>query len=175
MKKIRIITVIIIMLLLGASFCQSQNIQYSSSIRPKVKTKLDSIYPHATGSVVFNDKYVSDTTQEIEINCHCGETMGRIVLVFDTNGNFLNKDVYFNSLTDLPDTILSYMKKNESQIDRFDYDHMVKSINNKGEISYNINMLERSTTAYSVSQGYILKFKSSGELISKEKEIYVHD
>lgn len=175
MKIIRTIIVTIVMLLFVAPFCQSQNIQYSNSLRPKVKIKLDSLYPHATGSVVFNDKYVSDTTQEIEIHCHCGETMGKIVLVFDTNGNFLNKDVYFNSLAGLPDTILSYMKRKQSQIDRFDYGHMVKSINNKGEVRYSINMLERSTTAYQVSQDYILKFKSSGELISKEKEIYAHD
>lgn len=92
-----------------------------------------------------------------------------IVLIFDTNGNVLNKEVHYNSIKDLPDTIVHYMKKNTSSHIRFFNNYMIEYINNKGEISYGIVMLE-SPNAWSQSQ-YILRFKNSGELISKEGPI----
>jgi hypothetical protein len=174
MKTIRIIiaTIIIIMSVLPG---QCQNIEYGNRLRQKVKTKLDSLYPHASGRVIFNDKYVSDTTQEVEIKCNCQEFSDEMIIQFDTSGNLLIKDMYFGTLKGLPDTILTYMKRNTTEIVRFDFSHMIKSINSKGEVSYNITMLKRSTTSYQTSERYLLKFKSSGELISKELIPEAHD
>src|SRR5580698_9226085 len=112
MKARKKVVAISILILLVASFCQSQGIKYRDKIRPKVKAKLDSLYPYATSDIVLFDKYVSDTTQEIRINCHCDETKGMIKLVFDTNGNLLNKEIHFTTINGLPDTIVNYMKRN---------------------------------------------------------------
>src|SRR5580692_13025551 len=59
------------------SFCQSQNIQYRSKIRPNVKAKLDSLYPHASG-IILEQAIISDTTQTIAFGCNCAETIGAI-------------------------------------------------------------------------------------------------
>lgn len=156
-----ILTIIIV------SCCQSQSMQYRNRIRPKVKAKLDSLYPQATSNIVLNDKYVSDTTQEININCHCEETTDMITLVFDTNGKLRYKEVHYTSIKNLPDTIVSYMKENASDTVKFINNYMIKSINNRGEILYGIIVYK---TPHSwIRRGYILWFKSSGELISKEE------
>jgi len=168
MRIIKAIIATIIIIIFIEPFCQSQNIQYSNSLRPKVLLKLDSLYPHATGRVIFNDKYVSNSTQEIQINCHCDETKGMIKLVFDTNGNLQSKEVhYYGSLNGLPDTILNYMKKNESSTVKFDKKNMIKYYNNKEEVSYGI-IMNYSPNTWSMDQ-YILKFKSNGELVSKDE------
>jgi hypothetical protein len=166
MRIIKAIIATITVVLFVAPVCQSQNIQYSNGLRPKVLMKLDSLYPHAIGRVIFNDRYVSNSTQEIQINCHCDEAVGMMILVFDTNGRLENKDIYFNSLNSLPDTILHYMKKNTSKTVTFNFNHMTKSINNKGEVSYYIDMWE--SPGYWSRTDYRLRFRSDGELISKE-------
>jgi hypothetical protein len=139
-----------------------------SEIFPKAKVKIDSLYPNATiGNMWMKSPH--DNTQDIEIKCNCQEFSGRMIITFDTNGNLLNKDMYVNSLKNLPDSILSYIKKNISETNRIDNGYMVKSINNKGEVNYSIQMLKRSTNAYQATEWYIIKFKSNGEFISKEK------
>ncbi len=153
----------------AVSFCQGQNIQYRSKIRPNVKAKLDSLYPHARG-ILLDQSRVYDTIQIIRLGCNCEETKGMIILTFDTNANLLNKEVHYNFIKDLPDTVVSYMKKNTSPTVKFLNNFMSKSINNKGEISYGIYMTEIGATGYNSYDEYILKFKPTGELISKEKQ-----
>jgi hypothetical protein len=155
MKTIRTILI----LLLFVPFCQSQNIQYRSKLRPIVKAKLDSLYPQAT-DVVLDQRTIHDNTQILNINCNCDKTIDRIILVFDTNGNLLNKEIQYNSIENLPDTIVSYMKKNTAPKRTF-MNEYVKRIDKKGEISYGIVMRESATP-------YLLWFKPSGEFISRE-------
>jgi len=157
----------LILIIIMVNCCQSQNLEFGSELRAKIKAKLDSLYPHATGNVVIfrNDKFVSGANQEMQINCHCDESDGMITLVFDTNGNLLNKEVEYTSFKNLPDTIVSYMKKNASPTVKFSNGYM-KYTNKQGEISYGITV-EESPHPWILSE-YFLKFKSSGELISKE-------
>jgi hypothetical protein len=166
MKAIKKLIITIVLIILVAPFCQSQNIQYRSKLRPTVKTKLDSLYPHAT-DVILNQNTIHDTTQIVSLNCNCQDTSDMIILVFDTNGNLQSKEVhYYGSLNGLPDTILNYIKKNESSAVEFNKKNMMKYYNNKGEISYGIIMYY-SPHSWS-EESYTLKFKSTGELISKE-------
>ncbi len=154
--KTNIATLVLIVFFLP--FCQGQNIQYRSKIRPIVKAKFDSLYPHAT-DVELDQSSIHDTTQILRFNCNCDKTIDQIILVFDTNGNLLNQDVhYYGSLNGLPDTIVNYMKKNTASKCTFLMDEYSKYINKKGEISYGVIM----------NRSYILKFKSNGEFISKE-------
>jgi hypothetical protein len=157
---------ILLVLAFVASFCQSQNIQYRSKIRPNVKAKLDSLYPHASG-IILEQAIVSDTTQTIAFGCNCEESKGMIILTFDTNANLLNKDVHFHTMKDLPDTIINYIKMNTSLTCKFINNFMIKSVNNRGEIRYEIIMNYSPNTR--TTDQYILKFKSNGELISKEE------
>lgn len=145
---------------------QSNKNPYSETIRPNIKAKLDSLYPKATLQVVLNDKYVSDSTQVIEVTCHCDETSGMIIMTFDTNGNFLNKEVHYHSQKNLPEAIVKYVQKNTNDSVKFAPNYMEKYYNNKGEVSYGI-MEDYSPNDWTY-QGYMLKFKPDGELISKE-------
>jgi hypothetical protein len=148
-------------------FCQSQNIQYRKRMLPKVKKELDSIYPIASNISVYQSR-IHDSIQMIRLVCNCHDTSDLIVLVFDTNGNVLNKEVhYYGSLNGLPDTILNYIKNNESPTVKFNKKNMIKYYNNKGEMSYGIYM-NYSPNSWTLHQ-YILKFKSNGEFISKEE------
>jgi hypothetical protein len=159
MKAIYAFLLLYVFSLFNINYCQSQ-------IFAKARMKLDSLYPNA---IIGNMWIASEhsITQEVEIKCNCQEFSGKMIIKIDTSGNLLNKDLYYDSLTSLPDTIVSYIKNNISQINRIDNSYMVKSINNKGEVSYSIKMLERSTSAYRALTTYIIKFKSSGEIISK--------
>jgi hypothetical protein len=161
MKTLKIILIVLVLSMAYLNFCLGQTGKYRDKLRPNVQAKLDSLYPHATSYIVLNDKYVSDTTQETSINCHCPETTDMIKLVFDTNANILYKEVhYYGSLAGLPDTISRYIEKNTGPKIKFSTE-FDRCINKKGEISYNIYMQESFTP-------YILKFKPSGKLISKE-------
>jgi hypothetical protein len=154
-----------ILLLFSLTFCQSQNVQYRGKLRPAVKAKLYSLYPNATGAEI-DQSSIHDSIQIIRLNCNCKETSGMIVLVFDTNGNLLNKDIHFNSMKGLSAAIVNYIKTNTSPNEGFINNFYIKSINNKGEISYGIDMWE-SPGSWSRTD-YRLKFKPTGELISKE-------
>ncbi len=169
MKTVKTIIASITLIAFIIPCCRSQNIEYRYKIRPNIKAKIDSIYPKATISIVLNDTYVSDTTQEIDVNCHCKETISTIILVFDTNANLLEKEVHYPDMKNLPDTILNYMKKNSSKSVKFSFGFMIKCINSKGEISYVISKTE-GITSYDAGTEYYLKFKPTGELISKEKQ-----
>jgi hypothetical protein len=160
MKIIKAIITTIIMMVLVIPFCRSQNMQYRYKLRPNVKAKLDSLYPHATNITVYKS-LPTDTTQRMDINCRCDETTGMIVLLFDTNGNLLSKETHYHSINDLPNTIISYMEKNTAPNRKFDNDYMIKRTNNRGEMSYGIVMQEFATA-------YMLWFKSSGEFINRE-------
>jgi len=155
-------------------FCQSQRIQYQTKLLPNVKQKLDSLYPNAT-EITFTQYPKLNTSQKLWLNCNCPESSDGIILTFDTNGNLLNKDIYFLDLKNLPDTFVNYMKKNASPSVRFDNHYLVKSINNKGKISYSIMMYQRYPGISLNTDVYILKFESTGELISKEKQPDFHD
>jgi hypothetical protein len=130
-------------------------------IRPKNKMKIDSLYPNAR-IVGWNGPHGS--TQNVEIKCNCPEFGSYITLTFDTNANILLKEYYFNSLKYLPDTILSYIKRNISKTFKIDSVNTSKFINYEGEISYGIRVNENGTW-------YNINLKSSGEIISKTQEI----
>jgi hypothetical protein len=166
--------IMLILTLFIVTICQSQRIQYQTKLLPKVKQKLDSLYPNAT-EITFTQYPKLNISQTLWINCNCPETSDGIILTFDTNGNLLNKDIYFLDLKNLPDTIVNYIKKNASPSVRFDNRFMIKSITNKGEISYSIMMYQRYPGISLNTDRYILKFKSTGELISKEKQPVLHD
>jgi hypothetical protein len=94
-----------ILTLIVVNYCQSQD-----EILPKVRIKLDSLYPNASINKSYRG-YANHNTQVVEIKCNCPETSGKIVIWFDVNGNLQNKDIYFDSIKDLPDTIQNYIKK----------------------------------------------------------------
>jgi len=151
MKKITtfIFTLIIV------NNCFSQNIQ------PTIKTKLESLYPHAN---VVGGGWNNDNTQNVVIDCNCPEFSGEMKLTFDTNAKVLIKTFYFWSLKDLPDNILNYMKKNTSKTVNFVSGYFKKFINYNGDVGYSIRMSENNIW-------YDIKFKDSGEVISKTKEM----
>jgi len=157
MKTIKAGIITLVLFVFFSSFCQSQNIQYRSKVRPVVKAKFDSLYPHAT-DVILNQSSIHDTTQMLTFNCNCDKNIDLITVVFDTNGNLQNEEVDYGSLNGLPDTIVNYMKKSTTPKCTFLIDEYSKYTNRKGEISYGIIM----------NRSYILKFKSNGEFISKE-------
>lgn len=153
--------------LLLSTVCYSQNNKkhYKESIPPNIRAKILSLYPKATlGRIVRCNEHVSDTTQVVSVDCHCAETDGIIILTLDTNGNILIKEIDYNSLQRLPDTISHYIQKNKGPDVQF-FNEMRKIVNNKGETYYEILMDERLNTR---TQSYILRFKSTGELISKK-------
>lgn len=165
MRAIKNILLIFAFLMTLINCCKSQSNQYKSKLRPRVAAKLDSLYPNATKNLVE-----SDSIQKLDINCHCPETVGMIILTFDTNGNLLNKEVHYyyaSIIKYLPDTIVGYMNKNASSTVKFNSNNMFKRINNKGEILYGIVSYE-SPHSWSET-AYTLWFKPSGELISKEE------
>jgi hypothetical protein len=159
-----------------ASLCQSQRIQYQTKLLPKVKQKLDSLYPNAT-EITFTQYPKLNTSQKLWINCNCPESSeDGIILTFDTNGNLLNKDITLHEdIKSLPDSIISYIKIHTTSDIGFYNNYFIKSINNKGEISYSIVMWEKYPKISLNTDRYILKFKSTGELISKEKQPILHD
>ena len=168
MKNLKTTLIVFVLSMTSMNFCLGQTGEYRFRLRTKVKAKLDSLYPNATNHIVLNDIYVSDSTQEISINCHCPETEDMIKLVFDTNGNLRNKEVhYYGALTGLPDTILHYISKNESPTMKFDKKNMAKYYDNKDNIYYGVYVVE--TLSHWEVKEYILKFKPTGELISKEE------
>jgi len=122
-KHIRVLLFAVI----TVSFCQGQ-------VRPKVKKTLDSLYPNAS---IIN-LWIGSKTQDLEIKCNCQEISDRLIIIFDTDGSYLYKDIYIYSLKDLPDTIVSYMNKNRSPSVRFDNSYIIKSIDKKGNVYYSI-------------------------------------
>lgn len=160
MKIIKTSVITLVVFIFLSSFCQSQNIQYRSKIRPIVKAKLDSLYPQAI-DVILDQSSIHDTTQILRFNCNCDKNIDLITLIFDTNGNVLNNEVhYYGTLKGLPDTIVNYMKKNTAPNRTFMNEYS-KRINSKGDILYGIIMREFVTP-------YLLWFKPSGEFISRE-------
>jgi hypothetical protein len=160
-------TLLILALIFLTYFCQGQNIQNRrSKILSSAKAKFDSLYPRARG-IFWHQTRDSETVQ---FGCNCEETVGMIILTFDTNGNVLNKEVHFDNIKNLPDTIINYMKKKSSKSVKFASDFMIKYISNKGEISYGIFMSETGGNGYNSYEEYILKFKPTGEFITKEKQ-----
>jgi hypothetical protein len=95
-----------------------------------------------------------------------------IDIVFDTNGHLIEKDAYYHTLKDLPDTILHYVKKIKSMGGGYVNYSMIKGMNNKGEINYGIEMWEPPSSKYQASTHYIVRFKSTGEIISKEEALH---
>lgn len=151
----------IIVLVMVVHYSRAQESLYKNKVRPIVKAKIDSMYPQA----VVTDLLKSDSIQTMQINCYCSETNGMIILTFDTNGNLLRKEIHYGSLKGLPDTIMNYIQKNKSSQMEF-LNEMRKIVNNKGETYYEI-IVNESPNDWTV-ESYILKFKSTGELISKK-------
>lgn len=163
--KSGLISLVCILTLINS--CFGQRGRYKDNIRPNIKAKIDSLYPHATIRIIYNDKYVTDSTQEIEVTCHCDEADGMIILVFDTNANLLYKEAHYHSQKNLPDTIVKYMLKDTAHGVKFITNYMLKCYNNKGELSYGI--IEDYSPQPWYFKEYMLKFKPTGELISKEE------
>jgi len=159
--------IVFVCLIAFINFCKGQTGKYREQLRPKIKAKLDSLYPHATSEISLNNPFLSDTTQTVSINCHCDETEGAIILVFDTNTNVLYKEVHFHSQKNLPDTIIKYMQKDTTKGAKYITDYMLKCYDRKGKLSYGI--IERYAPEQWHETEYMLKFKPSGELISKEE------
>jgi hypothetical protein len=130
--------------------CLGQN------MRPNVKIKLESLYPNA--KIIGGNQPIGEP-QNILIYCNCPEFSGEIQLTFDTNANLMITEYFFDSLSSLPNAILSYIKSNSSKSVSFD-SSMAKSINYRGETYYNIFMKENDIP-------YEIKIKSTGEIISK--------
>jgi hypothetical protein len=154
--------------LLISHYCLSQNRTSHFSMFPKVRAKLDSLYPHAS-KVILEINLVSDSIQTVDLKCNCKEDSGLMAITFDTNGNWLHKNTTI-AVKKLPNYIYTYLITNGFQNYRYREDVMMKSVDNKGEISYSINIapppVEGPTSGTLV---YVLKFKSSGEFISNEK------
>ncbi len=171
----RKLTVGLMLMSFIATFCQSQRIQYQTKLLPKVKQKLDSLYPNAT-ITAFRQYPKSETAQKLCLNCNCPESSDGIIFTFDTNGNILNKDITLHEdIKSLPDSIISYIKTHTTSNIGFYNNYIIKSISNKGEISYSIVMWQKYPGISLNTDRYILKFKSTGELISKEKQPILHD
>jgi hypothetical protein len=145
----------------------SQTKKERTKLMPKVKRTIDSLYPKASN---INLKYSlsSDTTQQVYMHCNCPETTDMMVLVLDTNGILLSKELHYHTLKELPDTLVRYIKKNTSSTTKFYDNYMTKCIRSNGEIIYGIMVIENPNPTTRGS--YLLRFKSSGEFVSKEKQ-----
>jgi hypothetical protein len=75
-----------------------------------------------------------------------------------------DKVSYVWSMNGLPESILSFMKNNSNKTVEFDTNYYEKHINNKGEISYVIHIWDNGIP-------YFMKLNSSGEILSKTKQI----
>jgi hypothetical protein len=129
-----------------ASNCLSQNIS------PKNKATTNSLYPNA--------RIIGGSQNSVILYCNCPENDGEIQLTFDTNANVLVKEYFYNSLSSLPDAILSYINKTTSETVIFDNTDMRKGVYNTGEIYYKIFMKDNDIP-------YEIKIKNTGEVISK--------
>jgi hypothetical protein len=160
--------IILVLAVVLANFCKSQNIMFRKDILPKVKATLYTLYPNAS-NVHPDRSYVNDSIQLVGFRCNCKEDSGLIAITFDTNGNWLRKDFKI-TVKELPNYIVTYIKNNRLQDYCYSQDEMMEIINSKGDVSYSINIapppIEGPTCGFWY---YVLKFKSSGEFISKEK------
>jgi len=129
-----------------ASNCLSQNIS------PKNKATINSLYPNA--------RIIGGSQNSVILYCNCPENGGEIQLTFDTNANVLVKEYFYNSLSSLPDAILSYIKQNNSKSVTFDSTDVRKSISSNGDTYYNIFMKDNDVP-------YEIKIRDTGEVISK--------
>jgi len=155
--------------------CQSQNMIkrnvpehqiWRNGILPKIKAKIDSLYPNATNVHVGDRSRVSDSSQGVFITCNCPEGSG-MYITFDTNGNIMNKDISI-SIKDLPDIIANHIKRDTAKNVKYG-DRAIKSLPNKGEITYSIFKSYAHDGPTNGTWIYTLKFKNSGEFISEEK------
>jgi hypothetical protein len=141
---------------------------FRKDILPKIKATLYTLYPNAS-NVHPDRSYVNDSIQLVGFRCNCKEDSGLIAIAFDTNGNWLYKDIFI-SVKKFPIDITTYLVINGLQNYTYDKEVIMKIINSNGEISYSINIapppVEGPTCGFWY---YVLKFKSSGEFISKEK------
>ena len=129
-----------------ASNCLSQNIS------PKNKATINSLYPNA--------RIIGGSQNSVILYCNCPENGGEIQLTFDTNANVLVKEYFYNSLSSMPDAILSYIKQNNSKSVTFDSTDVRKSISSNGDTYYNIFMKDNDVP-------YEIKIRDTGEVISK--------
>ncbi|HXB12032.1 MAG TPA: hypothetical protein VNZ45_08615 [Bacteroidia bacterium] len=140
---------------------------FRKDILPKVKANLHRLYPNAS-HIYPAPSRVNDSIQLVRFNCNCKEDSSFMDITFDTNGNWIHKDIMI-SIKKLPTYIFTYLIDNGSQNYEYNENVIMKSVDNKGEISYSINIAEKVEGPMIGRWIYVLKFKSSGEFISKEK------
>ncbi len=149
------------------SYCQSQN---RKLILPKIQAAVDTLYPQAF-NLTPEISRTTDPFQSVTMMCNCPEGTGKLDITFDTLGHIINKDIYI-SIKDLPAPIIDYMQSNYAT--GFTYnDYLVKSINKSKELSYKVYAHQQNSDG-NLEPGtlvYLLKFNSSGEFISLDKEL----
>jgi len=171
--------------ILLVNFCQSQRI-LNESMTPNVEAKISSWYPDATNIQVEYDTS-KQTTEIVCLQCHCTESAYTIEITFDMNANVLGKNYFYLPINNLPLKVLktmtddSTLKRNltwikgrgypDSMMAKFTINdtiyiasYMRELINNKVSVNY---MIYIGTTDNKKS--YIWKYKSTGELISKNE------
>lgn len=152
--------------ILIVNICTSQNVpippQYPIGVYPKVKAKIDSLYPLATR---LGKDYITQNPirQAISLQCNCPETDHFIEIIFDTNGNIQSKNYFYLPIKDLPETIQTLVSIDTSYTPAY----FRKNFDKKGVVTYLVYMgrnIDRGT-----GWTYWWYFNSSGKLISKER------
>jgi hypothetical protein len=144
---------------------KSQN----NPIPPKIELIFDTLYPSAS-NVYWDKKALSNGDLLVSFDCSgCKEGMHQKI-TFDNNGNIQNKDIYITE-KDLPGNIVNYIENNYPN--GFKYGNIIKNINNSGEMSYKVNMLQTNPAGDVTNGGWIYSFtfKASGEYVSMEKQL----
>lgn len=160
-------TSLVALLFLIVHYCQSQN-NIRTAILPKIKAKIDFLYPNAANIHAGDISRVLDSTQLVFITCNCSEGLGDMYITFDTNGNILNK-VVFISKNDLPDSITHYINRDTTKRVRY-IDRAIENVDNKGNIYYKISKLYDFDGPSDGNWIYVLKFNKDGGYISEEKQ-----
>ncbi len=147
------------------AYCQRW-VDAQHTVNHSIKTKIDSLYPDAWRdySVTTNK---TDRTRTVVValpdSKHYGCT--QINVTCDTNGNIITTDFRGLPLSYLPDTMQKVIAAHNDYkpigIER-------KTIDSKGDISYDVRLVMANQTQNDLTY-YVWSFKSSGELVSKDK------
>jgi hypothetical protein len=166
MKRLKTIGLLLVTLSIGNySYCQRW-VDSQHVISPKVKAKIDSLYPDAWrdySSTINKAEPTRKVVVALADSKHYGCT--QINITCDTNGNIITTDFHGLPLSYLPDTIqkviTTHVEYKAMGIER-------KTINSKGEVSYDVR-LALAGQSFDDLTYYVWSFKSSGELVSKDK------
>jgi hypothetical protein len=156
----RSVTILVITMLL-ANYCMSQRV-LNVPMTPKIKAKINSWYPNATNIQVEYDTS-KHPAEIVDLLCHCSESAYNIEITFDTNANVLNKNYFYLPIKELPDTIQTLVTMDTS----YTPSYFRENINKKGVVTYLVYMSHHPDKG--TCWEYFWNFKSTGELLSKEK------